>query len=204
MPTMLKPLPLLLIFFSTILIEVFFVSIFTQSIPNQLKFTFIENIDFYIDLLSSNPSMAFKLILIDNPVFIVQRLDELKSSQIWGVYFMPINIITLLVLSLYISRAKKLEMNSYQWSGIWFASIILIFSMLYLRIQTCCTSGPTWLLEIWIFSQVNDPLGNVAMWQNLYIKLIDIFTLIQFFIASIGATIIYMIFHTELFNKKSS
>ena len=88
-------------------LEILFVSIYTLSVPNQLVFTALDNFNFYSNLLSVNPAMAIEIAFIGNPVFIVQRLDQLQGNQIWGVYFMPVNILVLFLLSLYISIVKK-------------------------------------------------------------------------------------------------
>lgn len=172
-------------------LEILFVSIYTLSVPNQLVFTALDNFNFYSNLLSVNPAMAIEIAFIGNPVFIVQRLDQLQGNQIWGVYFMPVNILVLFLLSLYISIVKKVEMTLLQWIWILLAASILLFSMFYLRIQTCCTSGPTWLLDIWLFSQVSSPLADTALWQEIYIQLSGHFTLIQWGIAAIAVIVLY-------------
>jgi len=192
---MLKTLVSTLIIFIFILcIEILSVSLYTQSMPNQLVFTALDNISFYMNLLSANPAMAIELTLIKSPVFIVQRLDDLQTSQIWGIYFMPVNIITLFFLSLFISSMTRTKTTTMQWSWLIFASCILMFSMFYLRIQACCTSSPTWLLDIWLFSQVSNPLVNTAIWQKIYLQLAEYFTLIQFLIALIGVVILFIIY----------
>ena len=184
-------------------IEVFSISLFTLSMPNQLVFTAYDNFSFYISLFNANPAMAIELSLIKNPIFIVQRLDELQTSQVWGVYIMPINIITLLLLSLYISSIKKMNINPASWIWVFLASFILIVSMFYLRIQTCCTSAPTWVLDIWLFSQVSNPLADTALWQKIYILISDHFTLIQFSLALSSAAILLIIYISSLHKLKN-
>ena len=182
-------------------LEILFVSIYTLSVPNQLVFTALDNFDFYSNLLSVNPVMAIEIAFIGNPVFIVQRLDQLQVNQIWGVYFMPVNVLVLFLLSLYISIVKKAAMSQLQWVWTFLAASILMFSMFYLRIQTCCTSGPTWLLDIWLFSQVSSPLADTALWQEIYIQLSGHFTLIQWVIAAIAVIVLYSLQYR--INKKT-
>ena len=192
----------LFIFIFILCIEILSVSLFTQSIPNQLVFTALDNISFYMNLLSANPAMAIELTLIKNPVFIVQRLDDLQTSQIWGIYFMPVNIITLFFLSLFISSMTRIKTTIIQWIWLIFASCILMFSIFYLRIQTCCTTTPTWVVDIWLFSQVSNPLANTALWQEIYIQISNYFTLIQFSLAFSSAAILFAVY-ISLFKDKS-
>ena len=179
-----------------ICVEIFLVSLFTLSSPNQFVFTAVDNFNFYMSLMSANPTMAIELALISNPIFIVQRLDDLQTSQVWGLYFMPVNVIVLFLLALSLNIFKNTKINLSQWLWVLFASSVVMFSMFYLRLQTCCTSGPTWLLDLWLFSQVSDPLVKTAMWQDIYIKLVGHFTLIQFMISIIGVAILVVVYIT--------
>jgi len=184
----------LLVLILMICVEVLSVSLFTLSMPTQLVFTALDNFSLYISLMSANPAMAIELALISNPLFIVQRLDALQTSQVWGVYFMPVNIIALFLLALSLNVFKNIKINLSQWLWVSFASSVVMFSMFYLRLQTCCTSGPTWLLDLLLFSLVSDPLVNTSMWQEIYIKLVDYFTLIQISISFIGVAILCAIY----------
>jgi len=191
----------LLILIFILFIEVFSISLFTLSMPNQLVITVFDNFSFYMSLFNVNPVMAIEQALIKNPILIVQRLDELQMSQVWGLYFMPINIVTLFLLSLYLNSVKKMNINPSGWIWIFIASFILMASMFYLRIQTCCTSDPTWVLDIWLFSQVSSPLVDTALWQKIYIQISDHFTLIQFSLTFSSAAILFRIYISSLQNK---
>lgn len=194
----------LLILVLMIFVEIFLVSLFTLSSPNQFVFTAVDNFNFYMSLMSANPTMAIELALISNPIFIVQRLDDLQTSQVWGLYFMPVNVIVLFLLALSLNIFKNTKINLSQWLWVLFSSSVVMFSMFYLRLQTCCTSGPTWLLDLWIFSQVSDPLVKTAMWQDIYIKLVGHFTLIQFMISIIGVAILCVVYITATNQRAKS
>lgn len=186
----------LLVLIAMICVEVLLVSLFTLSMPSQFVFTALDNFSLYMSLMSANPTMAIELALLSNPIFIVQRLDVLQTSQVWGVYFMPVNIIALFLLALLLNLFKKIKINLTQWLWVIFATAVVMFSMFYLRLQTCCTSGPTWLLDLWLFSQVSDPLVDSSMWQDIYINLVGHFTLIQFLISFIGIAILCVVYIT--------
>ncbi len=182
----------LVIFFGIIFLEAGFISIVIQSLPNQFEFVIIENFKFYRDLLHVNPVAAGRLILIENPVFVIQRIDRLNSSQLWAIYFMPISVLTQYVLSMFIVFIKKQNANPFIWLWIFVASTFLLFAVFYLRIQACCTSKPTWLLDVWLLSQIYNPLLDSTFWQGIYVQLSQWLPLIQFFIAAIALLILFI------------
>ena len=195
---------LVIILFCIIAAESIILSIALQGIPNDIQFTAVDNFGFYIDLFSVNPSAAFKLALIDNPVFIFQQLSEVDNSQIWGLYFMPIQIVSFIALSFLTIRAINLKFNAYRWSQFFIASSLLLFAILYLRVQTCCTSSPRWGFDIWLISQITDPQLNQVFWENIYTQLAEHFTLIQFCIATTGLISLYLVSYTNLFNRNTT
>lgn len=184
-----------------VLVGIISITISTKSLPNNVEFTLIENFDLYLNLLNANPVMATKLALIDNPVILIERLDEQKINQIWGIYIMPINAIALLLISAFIIHIRKLKLSTCKWLVIWAAVFTIMLSMFYLRLQTCCTTKPTWLLEIWLFSQASEPLLDSAFWKDIYILLIGRFIYIQYSIATLGAFILYITSYSQLLCK---
>ena len=189
---------LLIILLCIIFAELILMSIALQGVPNNIQFTAADNFSFYLDLFRVNPSAATKLSLVDNPVFIIQQLGDVNANEVWGVYFMPIQIVFLITLSALINRAINLKFNACRWSQIGIASSLLLSAILYLRLQTCCTAAPRWVFDIWLISQINDPRSDQTYWQNLYTQLAEHFTLMQFSIATIGCIILYLIFFTDI------
>jgi hypothetical protein len=194
----------LIMLFCFILLEALLVSVYAESLPNKLSITIIENFGFYINLLSVNQEMAARFMLIDNPVFIVQRLDEQKIVQFWGLYIMPVNIVILYSISLFIVGLKNKGLSAYSWGGIWGASFVLMCSIFYMRIQTCCTSDPTWIFEIWLFSQISNPFLDSGFWQEMYIQLSGWFAVIQFSLVFISIGVLFLIYYMNVVSKKNS
>jgi len=175
----------------------------TQKFPDNIEFTVADNFGLYINLINANPLMAIKLALIDNPLILIERLDEQRINQVWGFYIMPVNAFTLLFISIFIVHIRKFNLNSCKWVIIWSSILTIMFSMYYLRLQTCCTTKPTWILEIWLFSQTSAPLADTTFWKDIYIKLIGQFIYIQFSIASVATVILYIASYSQILCKNN-
>jgi len=180
-----------------VLVGILSVTITTQGLANNIELTLIENFGLYLNLLNTNAVMATKLALIDNPLILIERLDEQKINQIWGFYIMPVNAVALLLVSIFIIHIRRLKLSTCKWLVIWGGVFTIMFSIFYLRLQTCCTTEPTWLLEIWLFSQTSEPLADTAFWKDIYVQLIGRFIYIQFSIAALGGFIIYIASYSQ-------
>lgn len=190
-----------MVFFGIIFLEISITSIITLSLPNQFKFTVIENFKFYSDLFAINPAAVGRLILIENPLLLVQRLDGQSSSQIWGLYLMPISILTQYMLSVFIVFIKKQNVTPYTWLWICLATVVLLFVVFYFRIQTCCTFRPTWLLNVWLLSIVYNPLLDTVFWQDVYIQLSEWLPIIQLVMAATSLLVLFLCYR---FNTQRS
>jgi hypothetical protein len=192
----------LIIFASIIFIEVGFVSIFAQGLPNHVEFTFLKNFGFYMDLLHSNYAAALKLILMQNPVFIIQKTNPQTAIQVWGVHLMPITVFLQLAVSVFIAVIKKSKPSLQVWSWTLIATSILLFAVFYLRLEVCCTSGPTWLLNTMLLYRVYTPSLSTIFWQDIYIQISPWLIFIQFFIAAAAILILVICFNTNSYSQK--
>lgn len=199
-----KTIPFLfIILFCIIVAELLIMSLVLQGLPNNIQFTAANNFSFYLDLFSANASAAIKLALIDNPVFVVQQLGDVNHNEIWSVYFMPVHIVLFTVISFLIIHALHLKFNASKWSQLGIASTLLLFSIMYVRVQACCTAGPRWVLDIWLISQISDPQLDHIFWQTLYTHLAEHFTLIQFLLSTTALIILYLISYTNLLSRNT-
>lgn len=189
-------------FICIILSELGVMMVVTGETPNQLEFTFIEKLNFFINIVSISPGSAANLILIDTPVVIIQKIAPLTNDQIWGMYLMPISLIIQIILSIFIAwiSCTTSKISIWLWTGV--GSVLLVFSVLYLKLLSCCTTGPTWCFEIWLFSQVNDPMLNTYFWQGVYMYLSPWFTVIQLTTASIALFILALCSNKALSKPK--
>jgi len=185
------------LFTGIVFIEAGLLSLITWSLPNQVDFTLGENLSFFFELFSSNPSAALDLILIHKPVIVIQRIDSLSSSQVWGLYFMPITVLTLLLLAVFLTWIKQTSPVPRIWGWICLSAILLSISVFYLRVQSCCTASPSWLLEVMILSRVYSPLLDTIFWQDVYMLILPWLKSIQLLIASSSLLIFYLCVSTQ-------
>lgn len=182
-------------------VEVTVLSLVTFSLPNQISFELINNLEIYSQLFHANPIIAFKVLLINNPVFIIQKVNDLGDTQLWGVYIMPITVITWLAASVFFVQIKKVSppLNIIWWiAG---ASVLLIMSVFYLRIQACCTESPAWFLDVMILSRVFNPLVNSGFWQDVYLNVSPWFKTMQLFFLAAAMVLFYFSYTMSRNNK---
>ena len=185
-------------------VEVIVLSLVTFSFPNQLDFEFINNFELYSQLLFSNPVTALKLLLINKPVFIIQKVNDLGDAQLWGVYIMPITVITWLAVSIFFVQIKSLSPPRNIIGWLVGASLLIILSVFYLRIQECCTESPAWVLDVMILSRVFNPLHNSSFWQDVYLNVSPWFKIMQLFFLSSAVLVFYFSYIMSQSNNKKN
>jgi len=181
-------------------VEVAVLSLVTFSLPNQIKFEFIYNLDIYSQLFYSNPVSVIKILLVNKPVLIVQKVNELGGTQLWGVYIMPVTVIAWLAVAVFFVQLQKTSPSWKIFGGLVVACLMLIISVFYLRIQTCCTESPAWILDVFILSRVFNPLLNSVFWQDVYLNVSPWFKLMQLFF--LGFAILGFYFSYTVSKKK--
>ena len=191
----------LLIFVAITVIGFLMASALTQSLPNDFKIPIIENFTFYTQLMQINPLITLRQVLIDNPVIISQRLDVDGKQQIWAAYIMPINILINIGLSVLYVKTYKLNFNSCKWAVICLASLLLTLSLFYMKIQACCSSRASWLGELAVLYQINNPFSDTAFWQNIYIELSNGFIILQSILLVSAFVLFYLIYTNKLCKK---
>lgn len=192
---------ILVVFIALVILCVAAVAVANQGLPNQSTFTYLDNMAMYWNLLFVNPFTAFKLLL-QNPVFIVQKIitvgnNPLLSSQIWGVYIMPLTAILITALSVFIVYMKSRLVRLNIWMGLMGSSAVLCASVLYVRVQACCTENPSWVFDVMILSRVFNPLLNSDYWQNVYLAMSPWFNIMQITMMSISILLLYLCFRAS-------
>ena len=192
-----KKLALVLaVFIALVIFCVAAIAAANQGLPNQFIFVYLDSMALYWNLLFSNPSIVFKL-LAQKPVFIIQEIaivgnNPALSSQIWGVYIMPLTVILMTALSAFIVYMKSRRVCLNIWLGLMGSSAILCASVLYVRVQSCCTENPSWIFDVMILSRVFNPLLNSDYWQNMYLAISPWFNVMQTTMMSISILLLYL------------
>jgi len=177
-----------------ILLEIVLVVVATFSLPNQVDFVLIQYFRLYVDLFFTNPLTAMGL-LMHKPLVIIQKIDAQTSTQIWGVYIMPLSAMVLVALSVFVARLGKMSPPLNIWIKIISASSLLCLSVFYLRVQACCSENPAWLLDVMMLSRVFNPLLNSDYWQDIYLLISPWFNAMQISLAAISLIVLYLSFN---------
>jgi len=189
------------IFLSIIYLQVCLISIFTHTLPSEIEFSVLNNMTLFTDLFQINPGTALHYFFIDREVILIQKYDQSTSSQVWGLYLMPISIITQLIVSIIITAAmqhsppRRITLLSVV------SCFILLFAVFYLRLQACCTSQPAWLPEILLLSQSYKPLSDTVFWQNLYIEVQPHLAFIQYLLYALSILTLAVSLHRITVNN---
>lgn len=184
-----------------IFLQIVALSLVTWSLPNQISFPFFENAGFYFQLALSNPAAALELVFVQQPMLVVEKMDIASNNQVWGIYTMPITTVTLLLLAIFtswMSPFKQLNINSALFSS---GMILIIISVYYLRVASCCTSSPSWLGEVLLLSMIFNPTVDNAFWQDVYLLLTPWLYMLQLLTFIIAITCLY--FSCHRLNSKS-
>lgn len=156
------------LFIMIILIESSIISAVVGSIPNNIDLVFLQNIEMFTGLFNVNPAVAIKLILINQPLLVIEKIDVSTGLQLWGLYVMPVSLM-LSALCLFLILLPVERLTRHQWYWIVSSSVCLLISIIYLRVQACCTANPAWLVDVILLSRVFNPEFNNIFWQQAYL-----------------------------------
>jgi len=157
------------LFIMIILIESSIISVVVGSIPNNIDLLFLQNIEMFAGLFNVNPAVALKLILINKPLLVIEKIDVSTGLQLWGLYVMPVSALILSALCLFLILLPVKRLTRHQWYWIVSSSVCLLISIIYLRVQACCTANPAWLVDVILLSRVFNPESNNVFWQQAYL-----------------------------------
>ena len=156
------------LFIMIILIESSIISAVVGSIPNNIDLVFLQNIEMFTGLFNVNPAVAIKLILINQPLLVIEKIDVSTGLQLWGLYVMPVSLM-LSALCLFLILLPVERLTRHQWYWVVSSSVCLLISIIYLRVQACCTANPAWLVDVILLSRVFNPEFNNIFWQQAYL-----------------------------------
>jgi hypothetical protein len=156
--------------------------------PNQLVAPLLEYWPLFNILWASNPGAALPT-LWQQPVFSFGHREPGSGLLAWGVFFYPLPLALLLGAAL--MAARTLCGGHYRAIGRCLISLLpgmalLLFAVTYVQLASCCTGGPRWTLDVWLFSLIYDPLSPWTGWQELYLRIEGWLVLGQLALALLG------------------
>ncbi|NIQ12062.1 MAG: hypothetical protein GWO23_21545 [Gammaproteobacteria bacterium] len=70
-------------------------------------------------------------------------------------------------------------------------TFLLLSSVLYLFLGSCCSGGPNWIIQTWLLSVVFNPITSSNATIKLYQSIKDWFMPIQLIFGGVGAALLY-------------
>lgn len=174
------------------MIETAFIALATGYMFIQFRSSLLENLGFFVLLADEDPMATLRIILMDNPVFIIQSKHKPTDSTVWSLHYFSLTILVHLLVAFILSEKVSTKgfwtrLQDLPLSG----SILLLCSSIYLLLASCCTDGPHWLLHTWLLAVVFNPITSTNATIQLYQVLKDWFVLLQFVVGGLGGYLLF-------------
>ncbi|MEK7207802.1 MAG: hypothetical protein AAB134_07985 [Pseudomonadota bacterium] len=180
------------ILFGLLVAPIGFLAAFVGGVPNQITTSFMEQWPLLKILWASNPGAAIQ-ILIQQPLMVIAHSEPANGMLTWRLFFYPVPLAVYLAVSIFTAiilrsgaRGATLRRLVLLLPGM----ALLAFVATYVQIAACCTGGPRWALDIWLFSLAYNPLSTLIDWQQFYIRVEGIFSIVQAVLALLGVALL--------------
>lgn len=169
-----------------------FLAGFIGGIPNQFTMLFMEQWLLLNILWASNPGAAIP-VLMQQPLMVVAHSEPSSGLATWRLFFYPVPLAVQLAVSIFASvilcsgaHGTALRRLVLLLPGM----VALVFVTTHVQLATCCTGGPRWALDIWLFSLAYDPLSTLIDWHQLYLHVEGVFPVVQAALALLGVALL--------------
>lgn len=169
-----------------------FLAGFVGGLPDRFSAPFVEQWPLLKILLASNPGAAIH-ILLQQPLMVVAHGGPDGGAPVWRLFFYPVPLAVLLAVSIFVStilcyRARGAMHRRYV--SLLPGLTVLVFVTTYVQVASCCTGGPRWALDVWLFSLAYNPLSTLIDWQQLYFRVEGALSIVQAVLALLGTALL--------------
>lgn len=158
------------------------------GMPNQISAPFVEQWPLFKTLWASNPGPAIQ-ILMQQPLMVIAHGEPASGVPVWRLFFYPVPLAVQLTVSIFAAvilctgiRGVTLRRLVALLPGM----AALVFVTAYVQVASCCTGGPRWALDVWLFSLAYNPLSTLIDWQQLYFRVEGALSIVQAVLALLG------------------
>lgn len=181
-----------LILFGLLVAPIGFLAGFVGGLPDRFAVPFVEQWPLLKILLASNPGAAIH-ILLQQPLMVVAHGGPDGGAPVWRLFFYPVPLAVLLAVSVFVSAVfcnRARGATHRRLVSLLPGMVVLAFVTTYVQVATCCTGGPRWALDIWLFSLAYDPLNTLMDWQQLYQRIEGALSIVQIVLALLGTALL--------------
>ena len=137
-------------------------AVFVGGASDQITTPFMEQWPLLKMLWASNPGAAIHIIL-QQPLLVIAHSGPDGGVPAWRLFLYPVTLAVQLAVSIF-AAVTLISGNP----GATLRRLVpllpgmaaLVFVTAYVQVAVCCTGGPRWALDIWLFSLAYDPLST--------------------------------------------
>lgn len=158
------------IFLGLLLAPTAVLAIFAGGMPDQFAAPLAEQWPLLNILWASNPEAAMQ-ILMQQPLLTIAHGNPTGGSAIWRLSFYPVSLAAQLAVAVFAALVMSAGARDAMFRRFVFllpGMTVLVFVTTYVQVATCCTGGPRWALNIWLFSLASNPPAALFDWQQIY------------------------------------
>ncbi|HCU53884.1 MAG TPA: hypothetical protein DIC36_06260 [Gammaproteobacteria bacterium] len=179
-----------LVFAGLTAVEVMLLVISTGYLPNAVTAPIVEQFAFLVTLWNSNPSAALPLIA-QQPMLLIAHSASPGGVPIWGIYYFPLSFLVHVALALLAAWSWRRGAGHRRELGLLVAGgVALAFAVSAIRLSSCCTGGPRWVLEVWLLALAFDPTRTLLDWSAVIVSLEPFFPSMQLAIGLTGIALL--------------
>lgn len=168
-------------------------AVFVGGAPDQITTApLVEQWPLLKVLWASNPGAAIH-IMLQQPLLVIAHSGPDGGVPAWRLFLYPVALAVQLAVSIFAAvtlisagpgaaHRRLIPLLS--------GMAALAFVTSYVQVAVCCTGGPRWALDIWLFSLAYDPLSTLIDWQQLYLRIEGSLSIIQAALALLGTVLL--------------
>ena len=169
-----------------------FLAGFIGGMPNQISAPFVEQWPLFKTLWASNPGPAIQ-ILMQQPLMVIAHGELGSGVPVWRLFFYPVPLAVQLTVSIFaavILCSGVRDATLRHLVSLLPGMAALVFVTTYVQVASCCTGGPRWALDVWLFSLAYNPLSTLIDWQQLYFRVEGALSIVQAVLALLGTALL--------------
>ena len=181
-----------LILFGLLLSPIVFLFVFVGGMPDRFAAPFVNQWPLLTTLWASNPGAALQ-VLMQQPLLVIAHSDPAGGTAAWRLFYYPAPValqLAISILAVVILRADIRDAMRRRLMALLPGVAVLVFVTTYVQLASCCTGGPRWALDVWLFALAYDPGGTLIDWQALYSGIEGALSIVQIALALVGVALL--------------
>jgi len=165
---------------------------FAGGMPNRFAAPFVEQWPLLPTLWGSNPVAALQ-VLMQQPLLVIAHSEPAGGTAAWRLFYYPAPValqLAVSILAVVTLRAGARDATRRRLMMLLPGMALLVSVTTYVQLASCCTGGPRWALDVWLFSLAYNPGGTLIDWQALYSGIEEALSFVQIALALFGVALL--------------